>query len=351
MYKFYLVREVEKITKESKMKSKVTYTNGILGLREFLANNSNYVSHGTLLEQSNGTFTLSILKDRPCYGELRRYKSKSSRPHDPHPGDLPSPLPAGKPVAVAIPLDITRHTPVLDELVKKTILHPNGPYSALLKLDHEILPLHNGVGCGILIKTGNLDSTLLVSLAKNAQSMALNVLKTNVLKRNLEKVGEIHPALLFFLCTHNAHLDYELISPLPASKETVWLSKFDSYSNSPTWSFRKVVTGDYNPLSDGLFSEGKDYNRPYLHYLFTDRFSKEDFPYVYDGTDKSTQTLKGDVFNKVNGWEGDRLELKEKSFAVVMSKILWDVLGEDMCNYDAVFEHHKEIENEMYDRC
>lgn len=286
-----------------------TKEQGLEQLRLFFVDGDKYlnsVSYAVVTQKDDGSFLFTPMYNNPCYGNLRKYGSGSTRPNDHKPGDLKHPLTLqmGNPVAVALsvrPKPEGRTTELtFSDVWEGIFLHEKSPWINTFK---NIEIIESKKWHGVVIPDTSIDSTLLVSAFKNAQHFY------GAGDWEFLRHPDIHPVTRY------------IFSALARKVEPYWDSSFreirfrdvnnwvfhrtDEYSNSSCWSFKKFWNGQYNDLTGGLFSDGFDYNRPYLHHIFSELPDGFSFPEpkgkTYNATvpsDNIPEVIKG-VFQKV----------------------------------------------------
>lgn len=254
---------------------------GLEYLRAF-AKRGNYY-HALLMEHEDGSLHVSERTNQPCWGSLREYGSKSTRPYDGWPGDLRTPertFPQGKPVAVAIPIGGSGYNPdaSLTEWITHKFLGENSPYWEIgAKAEPEWLLNGNKQVVGLVLHNTNIDPSLMVNMfraSRNVGGWGTRFLKFQ------QAFPKLHEKALWMLTLSSV------------STFTVpFTYNFGLFGGAPD--LARVRDGQIlEGLREGLFRDRYSYNRPLIDCIFG-----------YDPPKKMVYTNK--VFNtpeEYNDW-------------------------------------------------
>lgn len=297
---------------------------GIEILRKFIPSTlNNGHCYGMLMKRPSGDLEVELRQHRPCWGETRRYKQKSNRPFDYHPGDLPTPMGPGSPIAAGMPLNLHGTLgPVAADALAFMIEEEN-PYKSLF-IDSEIVLSNNGAG-GFLFKDTGYDSTVQASMFMNLRNYWTNKYPL------LQKLQDIHPGLRWhFLTDQN-----------PFIKQGAYTNSWTS-SVHPSWTMKRLIEGRPVGLSNGTWRDEKDYNRPFIHYLFADYVDPANYPGSIDVTENHQEDQ-----NTLNGLWAEKADT-DPTTAHTMIREICDTLK--VTNIDELVSHRKEIEHEVLNR-
>lgn len=219
--------------------------------KEFCRKNRGANSYIIVIRNDEGAIELHPRAYRPCYGEMRKYKSKSlNRPKDPFPGDLENNFPDGTPVGVVLSL---HQAPNIDPL-RKHLFSDGNPF--LGKNEEFVnnityLEAENGNLIGVFITTGDIPPTPLVASMMLQRSFYLSNM-------------DLYEALV------NAGVK-EHLAMHTAMSHTFNYNKVMPYMSSALFSFynpERYFNKEPRDLDEGmLWSQRCDYNRPEIGYL------------------------------------------------------------------------------------
>jgi hypothetical protein len=303
----------------------ISHDEGLAKLKEFIPQYGNGGhNYAMLMERPDGTLEVEAHPHSPCWGNTRRYKSKSNRPFDYYPGDLPTPMGPGRPIAGALPLNIGG---AIDERVKialDLVTDKESPYREIFR-DYEVVLNDKNHG-GFLFKDTKYDSTVQASMMMNLRNYLGHKWKL------LKELSDVHPGLRFhFLTDQNPFLQQ-------GAYTNSWTS-----SVHPSWTMRRLIKGEPVGLSNGTWYDERDYNRPFIHYLFADYVHPDNYPGSVDWT-----TNHQDDQNKLNGEWAQKADADLTTAHTMMRDIL-GTLG--VIDEAGIIAKRKEIEHEVFNRC
>lgn len=204
------------------------------------------INWSAVVESDEGLSVLTRLS-QPCYGELRRYQSKSERADDDtrRPGDLRHPFPDNiyRVYQVSTWYPMEDH-PFIDWLINK-------PY-----LELDIVKEHVNKGNFLCIRNTNHDATFVVSFLLAQKNFRYSF---PMMTKLLEHLPE-DQAMVAGLCFTQGWSNTE---------EKVYIkTHFNEYtlcSSTPIYNF---VNGKYQCLAKGTMLDARDYNRKHIHDVF-----------------------------------------------------------------------------------
>lgn len=258
------------------------------------------------------------MTSRPCYGEMRAYGAKSTRPGDHKPSDLPRPMkPAGGDTgifreAVAVPFRYYHEnpaTPTMKELSNRWarfLFGPNSPYVAGLDTDNlEFTTTEDGRICGIVMHGTEVDPTCMVACFMANRGATLTVQRMWATLVDDFGATEREAFLLAFNFSAEQYPTGDLFF-LPYAAM--------SYMQSPLTDPKRLVTQDFErSLSNNrTWRDGEDYNRPNL----ADGFVRID----HSERKKLDELFKDIKFDKVPGVPGRVASVKEAA-PIVLERI------------------------------
>lgn len=223
-------------------------------------NKGTYTACLVTLEE-DGSFKAHDHTMNPCWGFLRNYEGKSTRPDDKWPNDLRREgqlvTNEGERIALSVKWGNIKKD-ALKQFNEEVALNPEvSPWRTLLK-DVEVVSDDQDVVGALLFKDLTIDPTFLVSF-----------LRTNVAhraKQYVEARKEFPEA---------SHIEAFLLSLF--RRDNGWVSN-PFYSLNPKFDLRRFVNGDPIDLSNGrTFADKEDYNRPEVDFVFGGRPSDEGF--------------------------------------------------------------------------
>lgn len=279
-------------------------------------------NYAFLMERPDGTLEVEMRHGRPCWGETRRYKEKSNRPFDKWPSDLPTPIGIGSPIAAAMPLNLYGNTnsDVIETGLDITTSEES-PYRTLFK-DYELIRSDKN-SVGYVFKDTGYDSTVQASMFMNLRNYLVSA------HAFLKDLKDVSPALRFVIMTERA-----MFSQSGAYSDG-WTS-----SVHPCWSMKRVIEGNPVGLSNGTWRDQKDYNRPFIHYLFSDYVA--DYPGALDVSVSHQEDQ-----HKLNKEWAIKAETDPTTVHTLLKGVLDDLKVSDMTGLIA---HGKEVEREVYNR-
>lgn len=221
------------------------------------------------ISQGHGTAYETYYRyDEPCYGELRKYKSthgNAATQSERKPTDLFSPFPFyGTPCQVTASFNSAKEnlkecTEFITYAVTKSPYSKGFDSTTVEVIDNTII---------IYWLDANFDPTLAVNLLKNLQNL---VTWGGGFKRWKEYVeGGMSEDDAFFTCL--------FLSSISGRNS---IGSVSSYISTQTPSYKNFISGEYNKtLSNGLFVDGKDYNRKNLHDIWKNPEESKKTPLV-----------------------------------------------------------------------
>ena len=228
-----------------------TFEEGMDMMRTFVLKNNGY-SYAFILERDDCLF-FEGHRNRPCYGEFRRYGVKSTRPWEVRPGDLPTPLGPGTPLAAGASVGNLKYvTDVYSQVGEKEIgvlFSSEGIFRKVLPGVNFVYRDNGGIG-GIIWTDMSLDSTMMVQTLR-----LLSFFSYAFRYFNPSDIFTFPPDVAGLLLLSGGYGDYKYI---------------DSYYVDPSSSPQRVLKGDMQALSFGPFNEGFDYNRFAVSHVFTE---------------------------------------------------------------------------------
>lgn len=235
----------------------VTEDAGLEQLRNFSRAGQRH--HALLMKQEDGTLNVAERTGQPCWGSLREYGSKSSRPYDGWPGDLRTPqrtFPAGEPLAVSIPFSSYAGA-TLPGWVEENFLSSSSPWRELGKLaDPEYVYDADGVLKGVMYRKTDIDPSLMVSSFRNSGNLSGWATKHTYLK---QQFPDLDPRTLWILTMAST------------TKEAIFNGNFQF--TFAAWGgaadISRIRDGEIlEDLREGTFRNRFSYNRPVIDCLF-----------------------------------------------------------------------------------
>lgn len=197
--------------------------------------------------------------DQPCQGgDMRRYSSVhgdlATQPHNPRPGDLSQPFPAGKPSAIAFHTLLGKGDQFRD-IVFDAVTSDTSPWRKGFGSNANVLPYRDKKGHveGFILKSLDVDPTVMVNMV-----YILNTLRySEVFARNFND-----------LMNEGLSQNEALAAMMLNGFQITRISATDTYRYPPVFSARRFFEQKPKDLSGGLYSEGADYNRTYIQDVF-----------------------------------------------------------------------------------
>lgn len=304
----------------------VSFDEGVAVLRGLF---HKYGVHGhnyaMLMQRPDGTLEVEAHPHSPCWGNTRRYKDGTKhRKFDYYPGDLPTPMGPGQPVAAAMPFNLYGAGQKDTQLAIDLVTSVDSPYRKVFEGEYEAI---NGDGeGGFLFKATDYDPTWQASIFQNLRNYFREKLS---LVRALSE-QKVHPGLIWwFMCDPHPFGD--------ASFTDNWTT-----SMHPSWTMKRLINGDPVGLADGTWRQERDYNRPFIHFLFSDYVHPDNYPGSIDVTtdhQEDQHTLNGK-------WAKRAAE--DITTAHTMCRDIFQTLG--ITDEKSLIAKAKEVEGEVLDR-
>ncbi len=244
----------------------IPYKQGLEECRKF-ASKSPQRHAAVLLMEEDGKYFLWIRDNEPCYGFLRTYGPKSTRPQDYKPSDLYNDFPPGTPVILAVPFRyVLRYTEGKEFF--DYFFSQESPWKDVFK-DSELMCNEEFI-YGIVFKDTDIDSTLLISMLR--QSRDLN----NLLREFFEfRSKGLSIRLAFLACF------YMVSSGHPKN-----------FLNPP----KAFINGEYiKDITGGTFRNRYAYNRPEVDFVFGRPKINESFPKIMYETSYGNYSLEHSI--------------------------------------------------------
>src|SRR5215217_2346184 len=212
-------------------------------------------SYALLMKEDDGSFTSYERTGQPCWGSLRTYGEKSTRPNDPKPGDLLTPdrtFPAtGKVEALGVSFighisDVGGNKHSFNRFLSEFIFNKEeSPWSSILK-DVELV-IKDDLFVGCVFKDCHIDPTVLAQFLRAFASLYLSPAMLSWCKL-MDEHPEIN-AKVAFLEAHKGMYTFSAIS------KRVHLESF--FNSKP-----------FDLSNGGTLHDREDYNRPDRDYVF-----------------------------------------------------------------------------------
>lgn len=212
------------------------------------------ISWAALVRQEDGSLKAVTMRNRPCYGEMRRY-ADGTRPQDPHPGDLPRPIPKGPREAFAVRLFAMKGPAEDHNTFIEWVFGPDSPWRRGLGNDVLLHKNKRGIYNIASFSDTDVDPTVLANLLVTLRSTSYNSQPI--------PFSECHAAGLTIKQTFFS----KVFAAIPTGYCTGAYNT--SYYLSPALDFRRFFEGDTLDLSNGrTWRDQEDYNRPELANIF-----------------------------------------------------------------------------------
>lgn len=201
--------------------------------------------------------------NRPCYGEMRRYRD-GTRPKDPHPSDLPRPIPKGIREAVGVYFGRLsarkeNHNALIDYAVSERSPWRRGLDMKGVEFTYD----KDGFICGMVMTETEVDPTPMVALFMFLRSQRNQYGGTfaDRFAEFREKYG-VSEAVALLMCQYTYWNG--------SAKRTI-LAFNGGYYLSHKLSAIRFFTGRGHDLSNGrTWRDQEDYNRPEIQDYFMD---------------------------------------------------------------------------------
>lgn len=209
------------------------------------------ITWGGVVKNEEGELIPLIYKQRPCYGEMRRY-ADGTRPDDPHPDDLPRPIPFGERMAFVVRLfDMGEdHEEIIKLMFSKT-----GPWRRGLGGDVEFVRNGHNKLVGVRMVDTDVDPTVLANLLVTHRNISNNPAPITLAESRAAGLTDMQALFARIFCIH------------PSG----WYngSYATHYYLNPRLDLKRWAQGDTLDLSnERTWREQEDYNRPELANVF-----------------------------------------------------------------------------------
>lgn len=234
------------------------------------------------------------MTSRPCYGEMRAYGPKSTRPTDHKPGDLPRPMkPAGGDTGIFREAVAVSFTPQIqkDEDIPvanrwyEFLFGPNSIYIAGLDQDNlEFTKNDKGLIKGVVMTGTEVDPTCMVAAFMANRGGNLRTMETfgKLVDAGMTEREAFLVAFNFSLYVYGNSDFFLFTKPMMP------------YMQNPMTNIKKALSADFNrELSNNrTWRDGEDYNRPNLADGFVlTATDKDSLQHLMDGLE--TESVKG----------------------------------------------------------
>lgn len=204
------------------------------------------------------------MASRPCYGEMRSYGQKSTRPQDDKPDDLPQPMPIGGKRG-ALGLCFMDHQ-VSDSFIRQVFDPETSPWRRGIAKDVEF-SIKNDKIVGVVYPTPDVDPTVMLNLFINSRGFGVNDKANDVIRRTFPELSDPEVFFLSFFFRHRA--DNWQTPDVISGCQTYHAS---SYSLNGSVNLNRWFSGESVDISNGrTWLDGEDYNRTALADVFVDK--------------------------------------------------------------------------------
>lgn len=203
------------------------------------------------------------MASRPCYGEMRAYGQKSTRPQDSKPGDLPNPMPIG---GKRGPLALYFYDQTVDDDFIRRVFDPvTSPWRRGIAEDVEFTVRGDKI-VGVVFPTPSVDPTVMLSLFINSRGFKAIANAYKLIPAVLPGLSEEEVLFLAFFFRPNTSGGWNG-QPLAIIGCNLYHSA--SYSLNGNVDLKRWFFGESDDLSNGrTWLDGEDYNRPSLADVF-----------------------------------------------------------------------------------
>lgn len=223
-------------------------------------------SWGAIIRREDGTLFKTVRKNRPCWGELRRYKD-GTRPLDYHPTDIPKVIDKGPREALAISLRMYKlDSQEDDDAVKEFIFSTEGPWHRGMGKDTTLHRGSDGRYAAVSMTDTEIDPTVLLSAL-----VGLRVYLGHRALRGFAKATEgkspREKAQEFLVGAFISDGGSRRVGDKTVYDGVSFANL--GYCLTSDLSFERFATGDSLDLSNNrTFRDQEDYNRPDLALVF-----------------------------------------------------------------------------------